>query len=156
MILVTVGTHYLGFERLIKKIDEISCNLNEEIIAQIGNTKYIPKNIKYFRFIEDEKKFLDIIKKSRVVISHAGAGTILTLSRYNKQMIIVPRLKKFNEHVDNHQMELAEYLEKEKKVPVVYDIEKLSSVIDKITNIKLESNNQLGIFLKNYIMILNQ
>ena len=51
MILVTVGTHYLSFDRLIKKIDEIALSIDEEIIAQIGNSKYKPKNIKYFTLI---------------------------------------------------------------------------------------------------------
>ena len=125
MIFVTVGTHYLGFTRLIKKIDELACLIDEEIIAQIGNTNYKPKNIKYFTFIEDEKKIMELYEKARVIVTHGGAGTILTLSNFNKKIIVVPRLKKFNEHVDDHQLELAEFLEKEKKVTVVYDIEDL-------------------------------
>jgi len=153
MIFLTVGTHYLGFERLIKKVDQISKNIDEEIIAQIGNTKYIPKNIKYFRFTNEEK-LEDIYENARVIISHAGAGTILTIFQHKKIAIIVPRLKKYNEHIDNHQTELADVLKKEKKAIVVYNIEKLENAIketEKINFKNTEGKQKLVNFLKKYI-----
>ena len=63
-------------------MDEISADLKEEVIAQIGSTKYIPKNMKYFKFLEDESKILKLYKEARLVISHAGAGTIITISNF--------------------------------------------------------------------------
>jgi UDP-N-acetylglucosamine transferase subunit ALG13 len=154
MIFVTVGTHYLGFERLIKKIDEIASRTDEEIVAQIGSTNYKPKNIKYFSFVEDEEKILELYKKSRIVITHAGAGTILTLLQNKKPLVVVPRLKEYNEHIDNHQLELTEVINNKGLATVVYDIEELEGALklsDTKTNYKNESNENLTTFLKEYI-----
>jgi len=157
MIFLTVGTHYLGFERLVKKMDEISSKLDEEIIAQIGLTKYKPKNMKYFNFT-DEKKLLDLYKKARIVVSHAGAGTVLTILQHGKIAIIVPRLKKYNEHIDNHQLELSEVLDKEGKAIVVYKIETLEEAIKKTKTKNYQKSKRdktLIKFLKEYIAGMN-
>lgn len=130
MIFVTVGTHYLGFDRLIKKMDEIASQLNEDVIAQIGSTKYIPKDMTYFTFLEEENKIIELYKKARIIVSHAGAGSILTIFKYLKPIIIVPRLKKFNEHIDDHQLELAEVLKNNGKSIVIYDIKNLETALN--------------------------
>ena len=135
MIFVTVGTHYHGFERLIKKIDKIAGNTDEEMIAQIGSTTYIPKNMKYFKLLE-EKKLLELIKKARIIVAHAGAGTLLNVLHFGKPMILVPRLKKFNEAIDDHQLELAEMLKNKGKAVVVHDIENLEDALNKTKTYK--------------------
>jgi len=157
MIYVTVGTHYLGFERLIKKMDEIAGKIDEEVIAQIGSTKYKPKNMKYFKFIKEEEKILELYKKARIVLSHSGVGTILTVLNYGKPLVIVPRLKKFNEHIDDHQIELAEMLKNEEGVQVVYDTDKLEHSLNNAKPRKFKKsikNKNLVNFLKNYIMVI--
>lgn len=156
MIFVTVGTHYQGFERLIKKIDEIAGKIDEEVIAQVGSTKYKPKNITYFSFIEDEEKFLDIYKKARIIITHAGIGNLFKIYSFQKPVIIVPRLKKFNEHVDDHQLEIAEVLKNEEEAVIVYDVEELEDALNKAKKIKIKENKKLVTFLKNYIQSMKK
>jgi len=155
MIFVTVGTHYLGFERLIKKIDEIADQIDEEIIAQIGATNYIPKNITYFTFGEYENKIIKLCKNARVIVSHAGAGSILTVFYYMKPIIIIPRLKKFNECVDNHQLELAEVLKNNRNFIVLYDMKNLDTILKEAKipdiNINKKKDNRLIHFLKKTI-----
>ena len=154
MIFVTVGTHYLGFERLIKKIDEIASKTDEKIVAQIGLTKYKPKNIKYFSFIKEEEKFHELLKKSRVVVTHAGAGTLLTLLKYKKPLVVVPRMKKYNEHIDDHQLELTEEINKKGLANVVYNIEDLESALNDLNDGTIYFNkNEITLvnFLKEYI-----
>ena len=154
MIFVTVGTHYLGFERLIKKMDEIAGRTDEEIVAQIGSTKYKPKNMKYFNFVEEEKKIIELYKKSRIVIAHSGAGTLLNILHLKKPLIVIPRLKKYNEHIDNHQLELTEVLNDSGLATVVYDVENLEDVL-KNMNVKSDNkhhnNGSLASFLKECI-----
>jgi len=152
MIFVTVGTNYRGFERLIKKIDEIAGKIDEEVVAQIGPINYIPKNMTYFTFIEDEKKLLELFKNARIIVSHAGAGTLLTIFKYKKPAVIVPRLKKFNEVIDDHQLELTEFLKKEEKAVIVDDIENLEDALKKAKKISFKKNITLVPFLKKYIM----
>jgi len=153
MIFVTVATHFQGFDRLIREMDLIAGKINEEVIAQIGSTKYQPKNIKYFTYIEEEL-ILKLYKESRIIVTHAGAGTLLTILKYKKPVIIVPRLKKYNEHVDDHQLELAEVLKNKDNVIIVYDIENLEDALtkaDKLTYTEFKQNKELVFFLKDYI-----
>ncbi len=130
MIFVTVGGSSHDFSRLIKKVDEIKPNLDEKIIMQIGDTKYKPNHTRFFRYTSNAK-INDLYKKSRLIIGHAGIGTIITAYSYDKPMIIVPRQKKYNEHYDNHQLEISKKLEKENIGVVVYNIENLENVLNK-------------------------
>ena len=42
MILVTVGTHPQGFDRLVRPMDELAALLEEEVIIQFGSSSYEP------------------------------------------------------------------------------------------------------------------
>ncbi len=81
MIFVIAGWK---FDELIKKIDEISHRLKEPVVAQIGESKYRPRNIKWFRFHAPLHKFY---KKADIVISHHGAGTIFEVLGHKKKLI---------------------------------------------------------------------
>jgi beta-1,4-N-acetylglucosaminyltransferase len=151
MIFVTVGTHYLGFERLIKQMDEISAEIDEEVVAQIGSTNYQPKNMTYFTFTKDEMEISKLYKDARVIVAHGGAGTLLTISNYDKPVVIVPRLKKFNEHIDDHQLELTEIFKNEEKAEVVYDIKNLKIALKNPKKINCKKNKKLAVFLKDLI-----
>ncbi|ASJ03591.1 beta-1,4-galactosyltransferase [Thermococcus profundus] len=153
MIFVTVGTHYQGFERLIRKMDEIAGRINDEVIMQIGYTTYEPKNAKWFRFVEYEK-MLEFIKNSDVIVCHGGAGTLLDALRFNRPIVIVPRLKKFGEVYDDHEVELAEALESAGRAIVVYDVEKLEDTIKNfmlMASKPIKRNRRLVNFLKEYL-----
>ena len=151
MIFVTVGMHTQGFERLIKKMDEIAGNLNEEVVIQKGHTKYAPKNATYFDFaLEDEIK--ELCRKARVVVTH-GAMLIIDALEQGTPVIAVPRLKRYGEHIDDHQLYLVQELEKEQKVVAVYDINKLEPALAGLgtKSPKLVTNRRLVNALKGYI-----
>ncbi|MDI6807227.1 MAG: PssE/Cps14G family polysaccharide biosynthesis glycosyltransferase [Candidatus Aenigmarchaeota archaeon] len=130
MILVTVGTHDQGFPRLIKAIDNLARNIKERVILQIGYSKYKPKNCEWFEFIPYEN-FIELCRESNLIITHGGVGSIMISLQFKKPTVVVPRLKKFNEHVDDHQLQIAKELEKQKRVIVVYDIKELSNAIQR-------------------------
>ncbi len=153
MIFVTVGTHYLGFDRLIKKMDEISGKIDEEVVMQIGYTEYEPKNAKWFKFL-DMKEIRDLYKKANIIVAHAGAGTLLDSLYFEKPVIIVPRLKKLGEHIDDQQIELSKSLENRMNVFAVYNMKKLEETVKKIESSKFQSveiNQNLILFLKDYL-----
>ena len=137
MIFVTVGTHNQPFDRLLKKIDELIENgvIKDNVIAQIGASKYSPKHYKYIKFLDDEK-ILELNKKAKMVITHAGAGSIIVGLKFNKPLILIPRLKEFNEAIDNHQVEIAAEFEKMGKVLVAYDVNDLPTLLKKIEKFK--------------------
>jgi UDP-N-acetylglucosamine transferase subunit ALG13 len=130
MIYVTVGAGIGGqeFDRLIKKVDEIAPHFEEEFIVQLGASQYIPRNMKWFDYVLYEES-LEYFRKAKLVIGHCGSGTIINALSFGKPLIVIPRLLKFNEHSDDHQLEMAMLLEKNQIARVVYDVEDLESVI---------------------------
>jgi len=152
LIFVTVGNHYQGFDRLIKKMDEIAGKVDEKIIMQIGHTKYKPVNAEYFSFVDSFEEILRLNKDSRVVVSHAGAGSIVTALQQKTPVIVVPRLKKYNEHMNDHQSEIAHAMSNDKNVTVVYDIESLKDCLKLNYIFEEESNNNKLVYrLRSYI-----
>ncbi|QDA30614.1 beta-1,4-galactosyltransferase [Thermococcus indicus] len=105
MIFVTVGNSNIGFERLIKAMDALAPKLPYEVIMQIGSSSYIPQNCEWFRYASYEA-MMEYFKKADVIITHAGAGTILDILLLGKTPIVAPRLRKFKEHIDDHQLEI--------------------------------------------------
>lgn len=130
MIFVTVGTSKYPFNRLLRKIDELIENdkIKDKVIAQIGYSTYQPKKFSYFSFTTQEK-ILELNKKANLIISHGGVGSIILALRFKKTIIVVPRLKKFGEHIDDHQLQIAKAFAKKKKILACMDIEELEKYI---------------------------
>ena len=122
MIFVTVGNDFRDFSRLIKEIDEIAPDIPDEIVIQTGYSRYRPKNGRCFDFVPIDAA-TEYIKRSELVISHAGIGTIILCQEYGIPIIILPRRKKYNEHMNDHQMEIAKMLEEKRNanVHVIYE-----------------------------------
>ena len=106
MIFITLGSQKFQFNRLLKSVDElIEGGLDEEVFAQIGYSNYKPKNYKYKEFL-DREEFSEVINCSDIVITHGGTGAIIGAVKKRKKVIAVPRLAKYGEHVDDHQLQL--------------------------------------------------
>ena len=130
MIFVTVGNHFQGFERLLEKVDEIAPRLSHEIVVQRGYSKYVPKNTNHFDFVPANTA-MEYIRNADLVISHAGMGTLILCKEYGIPIIIFPRREKFKEHVNDHQMEIAQVLEKREdpNIHIVYEENQLEEKI---------------------------
>ena len=130
MIYVTVGAGIGGqeFDRLIKKVDDIAPKFGEEFVIQLGASNYVPQNMKWFDYVSYEES-LEYFRKAQLVIGHCGAGTIINALSFGKPLIVIPRLLKFNEHADDHQLEMATLLVQSQIARVVYDVEDLELVI---------------------------
>jgi UDP-N-acetylglucosamine transferase subunit ALG13 len=146
MILVTLGTQDKDFKRLLKAIDkEIeNKNINEEVIVQAGYTKYHSNNMKIFDFISP-KELDDLMKSARIIITHAGVGSILGALKYNKPIIAAARLSKYKEHTNDHQKEILNEFEKEGHILALKDFNKLDNLLMKANSFKpnkYKSNNK--------------
>jgi UDP-N-acetylglucosamine transferase subunit ALG13 len=133
-IFVSVGANPHPFDRLVKKIDDMvgSGELTEEVVLQIGTTKYVPQHIKRVKVFWGPGEYEEILKKCSMIISHAGLGNAMLARDYRKPLILVPRLKEHGEHIDNHQVQIAKYLETSGFCQAVYDIDKLPEAIRKV------------------------
>lgn len=154
MIFVTVGTHTQSFNRLLEEIDRLAASkkLKEKVIAQIGHSSYEPKNIEWFRFTTFEK-LNTLYKNAKVFVTHGGAGSILNGLSNGNPVVAVPRYKKYNEHVNDHQLDLVRALEKKQKITAVYDIKNLLNAIlsaRKFGKVRTENKicNEIEKFLK--------
>lgn len=107
MIFVTVGTQDVPFDRLLKAVEKQikNGNIKEEVIVQCGKTKFKSKNMKFINFLELEE-FNKLIKKANLIICHGGVGSILDGLKNNKVVIACPRLAKYKEHNNDHQLEI--------------------------------------------------
>lgn len=106
MIFVTVGSRNYPFDRLFKKLDELYENniLIEPMFAQIGTSKYKPKHFDFKDFI-DRNEFEKNIEKANIVVSHGASGSIMKALNAGKKVIVVTRLSKYNEHINDHQIQ---------------------------------------------------
>lgn len=102
MILVTVGMQ-LGFDRLIEAMDAIAPELGEPVIAQTGKGAYQPQHMEARASIPP-REFEDLVARSRLIVSHAGIGTVLTAARYSKPVVLFPRRADLGEHRNDHQL----------------------------------------------------
>ena len=107
MIFVALGTQDKSFERLLKIIDENIQNkvINEEVIVQAGYTKYKSNNMKIFDYVSMDD-FNKYINECSLFITHGGVGNILSALKVNKKIIAVPRLSKYKEHTNDHQLQI--------------------------------------------------
>ena len=107
-IFITLGSQKFQFNRLLKAVDEL-CERGtieaEDVFAQIGYSDYLPKNFNYKRFL-DRDEFSKEMEKADIVITHGGTGAIIGAVKKGKKVIAVPRLAKYGEHVDDHQLQL--------------------------------------------------
>lgn len=103
MIFLTIGTQE-PFDRLIRAVDELVAEgaFEDEVVGQVGHG-YSPKHFRSYP-IMDKIEFDGYMKNSQFVISHAGMGSIITAHSLRKPMIVMPRLRKYREHVNDHQL----------------------------------------------------
>lgn len=132
MIFLVLGTQKFQLNRLLREVDELIENglITQEVVAQIGNSDYKPLNYKYYQFL-DKEVFDDYINKASIIVTHSGIGTIITALQAGKPVIVFPRLKKYGEHIDNHQLDIAKAFEKKKYVLCCHEHDSLINIFDK-------------------------
>lgn len=127
MILVTVGTQ-LGFDRLIGIMDEIAPHLPTPVVAQIGAGRFVPRNMQYHRTLEPGR-FQELVENARLIVGHAGIGTVLASEKYRKPLIVFPRSAELGEHRNDHQAATASKLTSRKGICVATDREELEHAV---------------------------
>lgn len=145
MIFVTLGTQDKSFSRLLDAIEKQieNGNIKEKVIVQAGHTEYKSKYMEIHKLLP-MNEFDNYIKKCNLLITHAGVGSIMTGLNNNKKVIAAARLKEYNEHNNNHQVQIATEFSKLGYILYLEDFEKLDEVLKKAKNFKprkYKSNN---------------
>lgn len=119
MILVTVGMQ-LGFDRLIEAVDRLAPSLEMEVIAQTGMGTYAPEHMTARQRIAPEE-FEQLVSQSKLIVSHAGIGTVLTAMRFSKPIVLFPRRLDHGEHRNDHQVATVKNLDGRPGLLVAYE-----------------------------------
>ncbi len=137
MILVTLGTQDKGFPRLLKQIDEEikKGNIKEKVVVQAGCTKHESENMEIFDLIPSDE-FDKLVARANLIITHGGAGSILTAIKNNKKVIAAARLKKYKEHTNDHQVQIVKEFAKDGYILELRDFNKLGKLIEKSKTFK--------------------
>lgn len=131
MIFVTLGSQKFQFNRMLIEIDKLidKGKITEEVFAQIGASDYKPKNFKYSDFLTQDE-FKNYMKNADLVITHAGTGAIVTALKNDKLVVAIPRLAKYGEHVDDHQVQLIDEFKELNFIEPVYETEQLADALE--------------------------
>ena len=156
MILVLLGTQNNSFIRLLEAIQKNIDNkvITDEVIVQAGFTKFESKDMKVLDLI-DKEELSKLQDRADLIITHGGVCSIISSLKKGKKVIVVPRLKKYGEHVNNHQIQIARRFEQEGYVKHVINLKNLEKVLESIESFtprpyENDESNVLTI-IENYI-----
>lgn len=135
MIFITTGSQKFQFNRLLKKIDELISDgtITDKVFAQSGYSDYKPENYEYKDFLNRDE-FAQKMGESDIVITHGGTGAIIGAVKKGKKVIAVPRLAKYGEHVDDHQLQLLAQFADMNIICSCNEIDKLGDCLISIEN----------------------
>lgn len=129
LIFVTVGSQG-PFDRLICAVDEWTASRGRsDVFAQIGRAKYIPKHIRFTDSL-DPVEFKRRIEEARLVVAHAGIGSIISALESAKPIVVMPRRAQFREQRNDHQMATARRFEAQGQIIVAYEQQSLAEKLD--------------------------
>ena len=137
MILVLLGTQNNSFHRLLEEIQKNidNGNIKEEVVVQKGYTKFESKDMTIYDELPIEK-FNELIEKADLVITHGGVGSIINSITKGKKVIAVPRLKKYNEHVNDHQLDIIQTFDEMGYIIGIQEVQQLGEAIKKVKEFK--------------------
>lgn len=151
MIFLAVGTEF-PFDRLVRAIDQIALRIpsEERILAQIGCGGYRPRCMDWVEMME-KSHFDEMMRGSVAVISHAGIGTIIRALELHKPVLVMPRLRKYGEHVNDHQVSTARKFESLGYVLAAYRTQDLICGMDRLRTFRPRSRRAQTDLVVTYI-----
>lgn len=137
MVFVTVGSQKFQFDRLLKKVDQLveTGVISEPVFMQSGCCAYQPLHCAAKAFL-DRDEFAQKLDQADLIITHAGAGTIVGSMKRGKKIIAVPRRKQYGEHVDDHQLQILRQFEQTGQICVCYEVGELEQALERVEQLE--------------------
>jgi UDP-N-acetylglucosamine transferase subunit ALG13 len=107
--------------------------ISETLFAQIGESTYRPRNFESAASLE-KRVFDNYVKQASSIIGHAGMGTITMALDNHKPLLVMPRLKKYGEVVNDHQVAIARKFSELGHILAAYEVIDLPEGIKKLKN----------------------
>lgn len=129
MILVTVGAQ-MPFDRLVRGVDAWAASRNRsDVFMQVGVGGARPTRAEWVEFLEPAD-FSRRLSECRVLVAHAGMGSILSALEAGKPILVMPRRGEFRETRNDHQVATAVRFRELGKVHVAMDETELPAALD--------------------------
>lgn len=155
--IIVGGVVEFDFSRILKIVDQLcaeGCLDGRTTKAQIGYCSYQPKNYENYRFVDGDKFHADI-ENADLIITHGGVGTLVSALKFGKKVIVFPRLSKFNEHLDDHQLDISREYSAKGYCMMATDEDELKECLKKaddfVPNQFVTDNSKMTEILVNYI-----
>ncbi len=139
MIFISLGSQKFQFNRLLIAVDRLveEGKIRDEVFAQVGYSDYQPKHYRFKPFLNSDE-FNQSIREADVIITHAGTGVIINAVKKGKKVIVVPRLGRFGEHVDDHQVQIAEMFSQLGYICACQDCDELAEKLEEVKNLEFQ------------------
>jgi UDP-N-acetylglucosamine transferase subunit ALG13 len=141
MIFVTVGTTHFQFDRLLSAVAAL--DTSQELVVQRGPSRVPLDNARVVDFLSFDE-LNEHVRAAEIVITHAGVGSIMVALSLGRRPIVVPRLQRFGEAVDDHQVHVATQLHQTGRVRAVLDLARLREAVVSATDAAGEGGLKLG------------
>jgi UDP-N-acetylglucosamine transferase subunit ALG13 len=115
---------HLEFARLVYKMDAVAAATGEHVVVQTGMGETLPEHCEHFAF-RPRDEIAELIRQSRLVVTHAGIGSVIDAVSAQRPLIVVPRLRRHREHNNDHQLDLAEAVQRRGWGRMVLDVDEL-------------------------------
>lgn len=156
MIFVTVGAQ-MPFDRMVRAVDHWAARSDRrDVLAQIGPTSWRPENLRWVQFM-DPTDFRTKVTEAKVIVAHAGMGSIITAMELGKPILVMPRRGDLRETRNDHQLATARHFLAQGRISVAFDesemIEKLDQ-LDRLSTadrVSSQASPQLIDALRNFI-----
>ncbi len=119
MIFVTVGTNETPFDRLVQAVEALGGS--EELVVQHGPSPIRPRGATCVDYLSFEE-LSDHMRRARLVVTHAGVGSILAALANGGRPLVAARLKRYGEAVDDHQLTFGRRAHAEGFVELIEDL----------------------------------
>lgn len=131
MTLVLLGTQNNSFHRLLEEVQKNidNGNIKDEVVVQKGYTKFESSDMQIYDQVPVEK-MKELVKQADLVITHGGVGSIITAIEQGKKVIAVPRLKKYKEHVNDHQLDIIKSFNDAGYIIGIQDVSELPKALE--------------------------
>jgi len=126
VILVTTGTNGAPFDRLLRAVDSIESD--EPVVVQHGPSQIRPAGATCVGYLSFDE-LVEQIRGARVVITHGGVGSVVVALMHERRPVVVPRLARFGEAVDDHQLAFGRRLRADGLITLVDDVSRLGEAL---------------------------
>ena len=158
--IIVGGVVEFDFSRILQIADDL-CKEGildaENTKAQIGHCNYKPKNYTSYRFVNGEQFHKDI-DEADIIITHGGVATLVYALKLGKKVIVFPRLQRFNEHLDDHQLDISKMYNEKGYCMMATNKDELRACIKQAGSFTpvpfISDNSKMTCIIENYLDML--